>query len=169
MHFDREPNPSRYYGWFQCLDCDHDWTSARAWQGRGQKCGLCMRNRRSVRFTKPYEVTLDDPDNTHYYSGSFECSYCGYQWTSDWNWQVRGQKCKRCTTEMGWDEVEYTNPYRFRPLLKPDPNQPRPRIPADHDYYNCEYCAELCGSITIMPTRYACKTESKIGTAKNVS
>ena len=100
--------------------------------------------------------------------GFFECEKCFHRWESAWAWEGRGQKCRQCTDREDWHDVEYTDPFELRPLLRRqeledmysregrdwDPN--RRRRPPDHYYQNCEYCAELCGSVRRMATRHAC-------------
>ena len=103
--------------------------------------------------------------------GYFKCEECSHLWESAWAWEGWGQKCRCCTEKEDWDDVDYTDAYDLRPLLKRqelenmyrregrdwDPNRRRRNPASDHYYQNCEYCAELCGSTQMVPTHPACK------------
>ena len=120
-----------------------------------------------------FTIMLADRRNPERYFGWFWCSECENTWTSAWIWEGWGQKCNECVGDWGWDEVDYTYPYRYRPRLTREQlirlyeeegrewDRDRPRRTSDHDYENCEYCADLCGSIHIMPTQHACKRRTR--------
>lgn len=100
-------------------------------------------------------------NNPGRFFGIFECdnSDCENEWGSAWTWLGRGQKCKKCTSGNDWHSIKYVNPRVVKPREKKPPPGPSLVIkpPTDHPYQNCEFCAELCGSATEMPTHHACK------------
>ena len=90
------------------------------------------------------------------YFGRFECDECEHSWTSAWTWLGRGQMCKECVKEWGWDDVDYTYPYEVAPRKVPQGPRTNRNKPL-HYYEECEYCAELCGSTRVKPTYHACE------------
>ena len=102
--------------------------------------------------------------------GLFKCDVCSKEWGSVWTWLGRGQKCRQCTRTSGvaWETVEYTKPYEVQPRLTKEElkekyrkegkvwNENHRPTKSPHYHENCEYCAELCGSIHRRPGRHAC-------------
>ena len=80
----KDSAPGRYFGKFECDECDHFWHSAWTWLGRGQKCRECVRRFgwSSVDYTNPSEVAprripkgprVQGKKSLHNYE---RCEYC---------------------------------------------------------------------------------------------
>lgn len=91
-------NPAReidqkFFGDYNCLDCNLQWRSSQAKKNSGQECDNCGKNVFPFKLDKK---ELKRPLKGGPFFGRFKCLDCNLEWKSDDAYTTQGQKCIEC-------------------------------------------------------------------------
>lgn len=79
-----------FFGCFNCLECDVQWTSSDVYTTHGQECIKCLK------VVLPYLVSIEELKGEGPFYGRYSCLECKRDWASSHSWKDTEQKCLKC-------------------------------------------------------------------------